>query len=373
MPLALENLQNIVHYPTFQNNIEVPTSMAAHIYTDALFPKLPNKVSPNDLAEDINSNIDGVGATIFIINEEGDVTYVTNKFILLGFSFNDQERIQRFDSFDFINLSFFGEGPKQYLFQGATVDYASSDPSNPGKHYHGSSLVTMYREVLRGTRLVEDRSVAVMKVMNHLIYGYPFSMQIGYSSGAGDKSCTFNMSWAVTNHRLALPGIISDEQLKSMYSVSETSKQHGYLMEINSFKNAINDIILIKYWQDGPAKTLYQNMGYTLFNMVAGGLIGSMTEAELTSFKDTFINQLKKFKTFIEKYMTDKIISAVITSVFSTNKILDEIVDNLLNNTLSLDKGDIALFNKIDEINTFLSQILRLYNTLSLIKARLIY
>tara|TARA_Y100000592_G_C5460592_1_gene313774 strand:+ start:78 stop:233 length:156 start_codon:yes stop_codon:yes gene_type:complete len=51
----------------------------------------------------------------------------------------------------------------------------------------------MYNNELRGTALVENNSIAVIKVLNHTIFGYPLVLQVNYDQGS-DKFASFNLS-----------------------------------------------------------------------------------------------------------------------------------------------------------------------------------
>lgn len=75
----------------------------------------------------------------------------------------------------------------------------------------------MYNNTLRGTALVESNQIAVIKVMNHTVFGYPLVLQVNYDQGS-DKYASFSLSWVVTKHLLGVPGIVTENQLKSNYS-----------------------------------------------------------------------------------------------------------------------------------------------------------
>jgi hypothetical protein len=79
----------------------------------------------------------------------------------------------------------------------------------------------MYNNELRGSELVKKDQVAVLRVLNHTIYGYPLQINMQYDQNM-DKIATFSMAMLVTKHLLALPGLVSDSQLETLYSSSKS-------------------------------------------------------------------------------------------------------------------------------------------------------
>ena len=167
-------------------------NMTISLLDQITLPELSPKVQPNDLDEIINSSTEA-GATLLVQNIDGKITHRTNKFYLTGFSFAFREKAQLTETLQAPVLSFFGDTIKVYNFRGDAVDYASQDVNAPGKYYYGSSLIKMYNEVLRGTHLVKTGSLAIMKIANHLVFGYPINFQI-QQDGNRDKMSSFAMS-----------------------------------------------------------------------------------------------------------------------------------------------------------------------------------
>lgn len=151
------------------------------------------KEAPDDLAEQINHSSAPSGATILILDagRNDEVIHLTNRFYLSGFSMSFQEKVQILETFDASSVSFFGNTAKVYGFQGQAVDYPSTNSSSATMHQ--SSLIHMYENQLRGTQLLKKNHIAVMKIMNHLVYGYPMNMEVSYSAGA-DKIGSFSLS-----------------------------------------------------------------------------------------------------------------------------------------------------------------------------------
>jgi hypothetical protein len=133
------------------------------------------------------------GATIMVVDEErnGVVTQITNRFFLSGFQMNYREKAQLVETFGASTVSFFGDTIKVYQFSGTAVDYPSQN--DPASSMHQTSLLRLYDQHLRGTKLLQNKRIAVIKIFNHTVYGYPLSFNTTYNSGR-DKVATFNMS-----------------------------------------------------------------------------------------------------------------------------------------------------------------------------------
>lgn len=199
------------------------TALSTNYYSDVSgFLKFKN--APEYLANDINGADDAIGATIYIINERYQIKYATNLFYLTGFSFNLKERAQVTNSLKEPIIAFFDESVRVYTFQGAAPEAASSDLLNTSRNFQHSSLVHMYNNYLRGTELVKNKHIAVLKVSNHTVYGYPLNLSSSLNSGQ-DKIATFAMNWAVARHTLDLPGIVNKEDLEGMITVPLNNRQ----------------------------------------------------------------------------------------------------------------------------------------------------
>lgn len=162
----------------------------------SLLPKIKEKPSPDDLVEEIDNSQASAGATIIIADKDDNsiIHKITNSFYLSALSFNRREKAQVLETFDSPFVSFFGDTVKVYNFQGRTVDYPSSGTGDSAaKTMHQSSLTRLYDQHLRGSELVKNNRVAIMRVLNHTIYGFPISFSTSYS-GNVDKMSGFTMS-----------------------------------------------------------------------------------------------------------------------------------------------------------------------------------
>jgi hypothetical protein len=229
---------------------EIPQSSGYNFLEPMLASgSLSAKAEPMDLAEKINGT--EAGATIIVQNNEsGNIKAQTNKFFLSGFSVASQERAQILETFGVSALSFFGEKAKIYNLQGTAVDYAGQ--SNPSQYYHQSSIIKMYDEMMRGTKLVENDNIAVLSVHNHTIYGYPLNLSVSYNASF-QKTATFAMSWFVTKHLLTLPGVVNDTELRTLYSAIDMSRLDSqtaeYIANIDFAIEAINGFLNFKNYE----------------------------------------------------------------------------------------------------------------------------
>jgi len=206
--------------------------------------RLSEKIGPDSLAEQLDNSSEAAGAMIFIKTlQGGGITAITNNFYLVSLSFSYKERVQLMENFNSANVAFFGETAKVYQLQGVALDYASTDETDPGKYFHQSGLIDMYNSVLRGSKLVEKDSIAVLKVLNHTIEGYPLNLQVAYSSQS-DKMAQFSMSWVVTRHDMVMEKYLTSERLKNFYSV--TSKKDKSTENVNKLITLIDEFLNLK-------------------------------------------------------------------------------------------------------------------------------
>lgn len=152
------------------------------------------KEAPQALAEELDQSQSQSGATILVVDNDdrSNIKHITNKFVLGSMSIQRQEKAQLVETLGTSSVSFFGDSVKVYTFSGQAVDYPSGT-STPHESMHQSSLLRLYDNHLRGTKLVKTNKIGVLKVMNHLIYGYPMNLNSQYQAGQ-DKIASFRMS-----------------------------------------------------------------------------------------------------------------------------------------------------------------------------------
>ena len=146
------------------------------------------KQSPTRLAEDLGSGA-RQGAILYIQNRTtGRIAYRTSKFYLTQMAIGLRERSQILETFGTSNVSFFGQSTKVYNFAGAALDWKSQNTST--EYWQASSLLHLYDNHLRGTELVSKNHIAVIKILNHTIFGYPLILNFTYDQGS-DKFASF--------------------------------------------------------------------------------------------------------------------------------------------------------------------------------------
>jgi len=191
--------------------LQTPDAAAGNILGAVLEPSRHEKAQPTGLAEEIKE-LGNVGAFIFVKHVGGPFLYhMTNKFYLQTMEIASKERAQISNTFGASSVFLFGESVKIYSFSGVAVDYASQDEQ--GKLFHGTALLDLYNKQLRGTNLVDNDRIAVMKVMNHTIWGYPLNFTYRKSANR-EKTIEFGMSWIVTDHVLTASSVITNDDLE---------------------------------------------------------------------------------------------------------------------------------------------------------------
>lgn len=224
-------MNNILEY----NNVKYSAPIKPLAYNEILANnKLKLKVSPEDLANDINGTEEGTGASIFIINDKYRIQYATNNFYLITFSFSLKERAQVVNSFSLPILSFFDESVKIYSFQCVAVDAATTDNVDTHKNFKYSSILQLYNDQLRATALVKNNNIGVLKIANHTIYGYPLNLNTSYDSNQ-DKIAGFNMNWAVAKHDLSLPGVVESSNLSAMTKPNSVSDSTSSVLLVGDY------------------------------------------------------------------------------------------------------------------------------------------
>ena len=123
-----------------------------------------------------------------------------------------KEKAQILETFGSSNVSFFGQSTRVYNFAGAALDWNSQGGSK--EYWQASSIIQLYNQQLRGTALVRQNNIAVIKCMNHTIFGYPLALNVTYDQSS-DKFASFGLQWLVTKHLLGAPGIVSESQLEA--------------------------------------------------------------------------------------------------------------------------------------------------------------
>lgn len=219
------------------------------------------KEMADTLTEDV-TNFYQSGASLFIIDADNNIKYGSNRFYLTSVNISFKERVQLLETLGSSVLSFFGDSVRVYTFGGVALDHPSSEEGNESKYFIQSSLMHLYNEKLRGSKLAETNSIAVLKFLNHTIYGYPINYSTSYS-GELDKATQFQMNFVVISHKLDGSGVVSYENLDELTTINLES----HAVELQKIQVAINNLIYLKVPisaksndMDRLTKTIYQMM-----------------------------------------------------------------------------------------------------------------
>lgn len=195
-----------------------------------------------------------IGATLFVVEKDEDtqswfVRFKTNKFFLTSMIFNLKERVQIQETFGASLVSFFGESIKIYEFSGLAVDWPTTttiktaeiqedfqefyEESSP-ENFWQSSLIHLYKNVLRGTQLVQNNRMALLNVGTHYVYGYPLNFVVNYSSQS-ENLASFSMSWVVLEHTMGHDDVEEDD-LKDNYVLDSSNRYNITTINIPSIQ-----------------------------------------------------------------------------------------------------------------------------------------
>jgi len=157
------------------------------------------KVQPHHLANTIEGS-GNAGATIMIQNTNtGAITHMTNKFYMQAMDITFKEKVQIMETFGKPVASFFGEAARVYNFSGVALEADTKRQNHKGEYFHGTSLLWLYEEFMRGTKLIDRASIAILNVANHSVYGYP--IQFSYRALSDmPHAIQFSLSMFVKDH-----------------------------------------------------------------------------------------------------------------------------------------------------------------------------
>jgi len=224
-------------------------------------------------------------AIITIVDNTGDIKYITNKFFLQGITTPKMERFQIVETFKDSKLFFFGERTKIYNIQGqlleavnAEDDALLSEPisldadkaatpdltklrQNRDQYRWSTAFQTFYTENLRGTKLAEKGYVANLFFERCTLTGYPIQLQLVHDANV-QHLIQFTMTWAILSEafrdnftpQLYTPGEPKNSADKANLATLKTD----YLLKIKKVKEAEEALIAVqKLTQNqGAAKQL---------------------------------------------------------------------------------------------------------------------
>jgi len=320
-------------------NITIETKNLGNVLGD-IEPSIAmtGKSTSHQLMEEIRNT--QAGATIYVKSNDDDAfIYITNKFYLQSMAMSFREKAQLIETLGSPSVTFFGDTVKIYNFAGTALDWATNKFDKEHITFHQSSLLKLYNESLRGSQLIKENNIAQMRIMNHLITGYPINFNANWTSQM-DKLGTFAMSWVVTNHQLLLPGIISDEsKLKDLYTktdiINPDVKQA--MDDIDDLNKVLRNLIFMSRWldSDSPSAQFFKQYETILVLDTAGFLEIWDQDVVKTDFFTELGKRVNDAETSIlDKYKVNDIMNGAFHSIMDTN-------------IVETGKKEIPFFNKL--------------------------
>lgn len=199
-------------------------------------------------AKDLPSNLhavisdrERVGARLYIIkkdlNGSWGIQHKTNKFFLTSMGMGLKEKVQISETFGATAVSFFDNSVKIYEFGGMAIETPTFKTDETGgiietdagegtvarvpygvDGFWGSSLIHLYENQMRGTKLVANNAVALLTVGTHYVYGYPVSFNVSYAAQS-DPIVAFQMAWIILEHTMSYDDIVYDD-FASNYAIT---------------------------------------------------------------------------------------------------------------------------------------------------------
>ncbi len=336
-------------------------SLTLDKYGQIMKPFIQTKSAPNNLAAEIRTKAN-TEAVIMIMDSAGTIKHISNKFYLSGMQISMREKFQLMETFGAANISFFGGAARVYTFNANTVDAPSqSSGIEQGKYYYQSSIIKMYNDVLRGSQLIKDDRIAVIKTNNHLVYGYPLNIQIGYNA-ARDPVTQFTLQFVVSEHHLDMPGVVTEEYLETMYSTEAHINDEAVLKFLVKIKNINKKIIAVldtnvqgeEYNSAGAIENIetaifsWYNYQPTSMKTAYTSLLSANVSALQSAFGSTLDGEISPLvHSKVPPKTLDKLL-ALIPSMFDDEETFNLIGANL--NNLKLLQKELNIF-KIYRIN----------------------
>ena len=358
MPNAFERRGLLQHFTEVlqgsQNNNSLQSTLAGPLtinkYNEIIKPFIQTKTAPDNLANEIRTKAN-TEAVIMILDNSGIIKHITNKFYLQSMQMSMREKFQLMETFGAANLSFFGEAARVYIFNAATVDAPSQDIGiSQGKYYYQSSILKMYNNVLRGSQLIKDDKIAVLKANNHLIYGYPLNLQVAYDAGRQPVT-NFVLQFVVSEHSLELPGVVSEKYLEKMYSVDGHINNRAifdFLIRIDHILLKINGVLDTSVqgeeYNSAGAIEMIENASFSWYNYQPDSMktaYTSLLSANVSALKTAFGSTLDGaisplVHTKVPDNTLDRLI-ALIPSMFDDEGTFNDVA-TLLRNLILLKK-----------------------------------
>ncbi len=198
-------------------------------------------------------------AIITVVDNTGDIKYITNKFFLQSITRPKLERFQIVETFKDSKLFFFGERTKVYNIQGQLLEAVDTEQeallNSPPDQDVGNSpeldlvklkqdrdqyrwstgFQTFYNDYLRGTKLAEMGCVANLFFERCTLTGYPIQLQIIHDANV-QFLVQFQMTWAIIKEDFR------DNYTKQLYTPGEP-KTSSDKVKLAALKKAYKDTL----------------------------------------------------------------------------------------------------------------------------------
>jgi hypothetical protein len=204
---------------TAEVNINIPpvNSNAANFYGPSLQSNIIDKYDQRFIGVQFQKQ----NAVLLTMNHPGTLDdgvpqlFGTNQFLLTSLKENRNERVQILETFGSPSFYFFDERTKVYNIAGILLEAAPLNNSHlitVGENSDFSKMRQVSKEwvggfqefwdtQLRGSKLAEQKRIAVLVFGNDLMYGYPISFGMTKTSNTPNHRL-FNMTMIVTDHQV---------------------------------------------------------------------------------------------------------------------------------------------------------------------------
>jgi hypothetical protein len=202
---------------TFNSNMVVP------------FKRPSAKEPPTTITLEDNSP-----AILMVVNEDPDpttnrkgVVAYTNRFYLTNVQRESKERMQIAETFGEAAVSFFDAQTRIYNFSGSLLENNTADKGSFTYRYlWASAFQKLYDDIARGSKLTQNKNIAVLSFENYLIYGWLANLVMAQNSA--ETTHQFSFSMVVRDHKFVKDDIDTLYSLEKQFIISE---DHGLVVE----------------------------------------------------------------------------------------------------------------------------------------------
>lgn len=260
------------------DNFEVPIKDMTPTNLTQLKSKLSSLISvynkPYPHSFKFNNNNVGTGATLLIFsnNFKGAAVEKVSKFILTGVRENRSEKFQIFETFGAPVIFFFDEKTKIYNITGVLAE---------GDHSTGWGLFEKdseswagefrkyWESTLRGTKLVQNKQIAVLSYLDNIIHGYPVNLSVETDAN-NPFMVSFSFNMIITKHRSQIKKPKYSEIIESL-SDNDKNLFLQYMQNVEEYENDLielnSSLEKIKPGNTEKRKTLENKMAETRNNL----------------------------------------------------------------------------------------------------------